>query len=272
MGRLINLFICIAITSTVWGAGGDTVLHLQPEKIIAGSYTNFYIDNLGNIYLVTKNNQVKKLNQKLDSAGVFNDVRRYGDIYLLDVSNPLKIIVYYKDFTTIAVLDRYLNIRNTLDLRVSGILQAKAVAQSYDNNYWVFDELDNTIKKIDDNGTILLQSADFRNLFGETYSPNRIIDESGFLYLYDEKKGWLLFDYYGAYKQHIDLAGWRDVQVSGSNLLGRDSVFLFSSVVKTFSNLKMLPGININSSVKIQRHLNKIFVLEKDGLHVYQIQ
>ena len=48
------------------------------------------------------------------------------------------------------VLDRFLNIRNTIDLRQSGIFQVSAVAQSYDNNIWVFDDLDSKIKKIDD--------------------------------------------------------------------------------------------------------------------------
>ena len=60
------------------------------------------------------------------------------------------------------MLDRFLNVRNTIDLRSSGILQARAVAQSYDNNYWVFDELESKIKKVDDNGKVLLESADFR--------------------------------------------------------------------------------------------------------------
>ncbi|HRI20492.1 MAG TPA: hypothetical protein PLA68_06040 [Panacibacter sp.] len=272
MGRPVSILIFVFFVSTAARAAGDTTLHLRPEKTIAGSFNNFYIDNLGNIFLVTKSNQVKKLNQNLDSIAVFNDVRRYGDIYLLDVNNPLKITVYYKDFTTAVVLDRYLNIRNTIDLRAAGILQAKAVARSYDNNYWVFDELDNTIKKIDDNGSVLQQSADFRNLFAETYNPNRIIDENGLLYLYDEKKGWLLFDYYGAYKQHIQLPGWRDVQVSGNNILGHDSMFLYLAGVKTFSNLKMRPGIIISDAIKIQRQLSKIFVLEKDGLHIYSIQ
>lgn len=272
MGRIITIFLFIISSAFAANAFSDSTLHLKPERIITGEFINFYTDNLNNIYLVTKSNQVKKLNKNFDSAGIFNDVRRYGDISLLDVNNPLKIIVYYKDFTTLVILDRYLNIRNTIDLRTSGILQAKAVAQSYDNNYWVFDELDNAIKKIDDNGALLLQSADFRNLFAEQYNPSRIIDESGLLYLYDEKKGWLIFDYYGAYKQHIDVAGWKDVQVSGNNVSGRDTLFIYTSNRKTFSDVKVLPGINISAAIKIQRQLNKIFVLEKDGLHVYQIQ
>ncbi len=272
MGRIILIcFFIITLTSAA-NADTDTTLHLQPEKTITGNYTNFYTDNFGNIFLVSQNNQIKKLDQNLDSVGLFNDVRRYGNIYSLDVNNPLKILLYYRDFTTLLVLDRFLKVRNTIDLRKFGILRAKAVAQSYDNNYWVFDELNNTIKKIDDNGNILLQSSDFRILFSESYNPSYIIDEDGLLYLYDEKKGWLLFDYYGTYKQHIDLLNWKDVQVSHGNLLGYDSLFFYSFGIKTLSDLKLHSDINFSHAIKIQRTLNSLFVLDQNGLSVYRIK
>lgn len=271
MGRIIVIFFLITCHVFNANAAGDTVLQLRQEKMIPGAYTAFYTDNLGNIFLVNKNNQVKKLNQNLDSVAVFNDTRRYGDISLLDVTNPLKIIVYYKDFTSFVVLDRFLNIRNTVDLRTANIMQAKALAQSYDNHYWVFDELDNAIKKIDDKGNLLLQSPDFRILFSEPYNPASIIDADGLLYLYDNKRGWLIFDYYGTYKQHVDALNWKDVQVSAGNLSGHDSVYFYNTNRKTFSDTKALPNINIASAVKIQRRLNKLFVLTTDGLSVYRI-
>jgi len=271
MGRIILIYFFIFTLIPAVNAARDTTLHLVNQKIIPGEYINFYTDNLGNIFLVSKNNQVKKLNQDLDSAGVFNDVRRYGNIYSLDVTNPLKILVYYKDFTTILVLDRFLNVRNTIDLRKFGILQAKAVAQSYDNNYWVFDELDNAIKKIDDYGNVLLQSSDFRILFSEQYTPSSIIDANGLLYLYDEKRGWLVFDYYGTYKQHIDLSNRKDVQISDNQLIARDSLYFYSFNTKSFNEIKLSPDINLSVAIKVQQTLNKIFVLQKDGLSVYTI-
>lgn len=271
MGKLTAILFCIIFFMPAANAAGDTTLQLQYEKKIEGNFSNFYTDNLGNIFLVIQKNQVKKLNQNFDSVAVFNDVRRYGDIYLLDVNNPLKIAVYYKDFTTLLVLDRYLNTRNTIDLRTAGIMQAKAVTQSYDNNYWVFDELDNAIKKIDDNGNVLLQSPDFRILFSEPYSPSKMIDADGLLYLYDEKKGWLVFDYYGTYKQHIDVPGWKDVHAENDNVSGHDSLYFYAHNRKTFSEIKVAANINFAQAVKIQRRLNRVFVLTADGLSVYRI-
>jgi len=253
-------------------ASPDTTIQLTLQKEIPGSFTDFYADGLNNIYLVNQNNQIKKLDNKFDSAAVFNDVRRYGDIYSLDVSNPLKEVLYYRDFSTILVLDRFLNPQNTIDLRTYGILQVKAVATSYDNNYWIFDELDNKIKKLDDNGNVLLESADFRILFQEEYNPSTIIDNDGLLYLYDPKNGWLIFDYYGAFKQRVQLKGWKDVQVENKNLLGHDSTYLYISYPAALSIQQVQTNINLATALKVQKRGNKFFVLAKEGLSIFSLQ
>jgi len=273
MGRVTTI-ICILLFAFTADAksSSDSILHLVKEKTISGRFNNFYTDNLGNVFLVTDNNQVKKLNQSLDSVAVFNDVRRYGDVYSVDVNNPLKIAVYYKDFTTIVVLDRFLNIRNSIDLRNIGILQAKAITQSYDNNYWVFDELNSKIKKIDDNGNVLFESADFRTLFSEEYNPQFIIDADGALYLYDINKGWRIFDYYGAYKKHIDLLNWKDIAVVDKKLFGRDSVYFYSADLMSFNESRTKTNIETSKAIKIQQRLNRFFILEKDNLSVYRIE
>ncbi|MFT4022461.1 MAG: hypothetical protein QM664_01605, partial [Flavihumibacter sp.] len=71
--------------------------------------TDFAVDNLGNIFLVTEAGELKKIGPQGDSIAVFNDVKRYGRLYSIDVTNPLKVLLYYRDFGTIVVLDRFLN-------------------------------------------------------------------------------------------------------------------------------------------------------------------
>ena len=269
---MIYMGLFLAGLSFKAAAAADTTLQLKPVLFVAGAYKDVYADNLNNIYLITAANQVKKVSDSGDSLAVYNDVRRYGNLYSMDVSNPLKIIVYYKDFTTLAVLDRFLNLQQTIDLRKTGILQATAVAQSYDNNYWVFDEVDNKIKKIDDAGTVIFESADFRVVFPEAVRPGKLIDNNGLLYLYDEHKGWYLFDYYGAYKLHIPAAGWKDVQVIGKLLTGRDSVSFKTCDPVTMMDRTYAPGEAFTSAIKITRFGNKVAFLKSDGLHIFDIQ
>src|SRR5262245_40477512 len=80
------------------------------SKTIGGDLAAFTVDNLGNIYVLSNANQLKKLSPAGDSLAVFNDVRRFGKVSFVDVTNPLKIVVYYREFTTIIELDRFLNI------------------------------------------------------------------------------------------------------------------------------------------------------------------
>ena len=52
---------------------------------------------------------------------VFNDVKKYGNPTYIDVTNPLKILLYYKNYSTVVVLDRLLNTRNTINFRKQNI-------------------------------------------------------------------------------------------------------------------------------------------------------
>src|SRR5205085_1000675 len=146
------------------------------QKFIPGNYIYLNVDVLDNIYLITAGNQLKKLNGNADSLAVFNDVKKYGNPSYIDVSNPLKILVYYKNFSTVVVLDRLLAIRNTINFRKQNIFSVKAVATSYDNNIWLFDEQDYSLRKIDDDGKIILESTDMRLLVDSVPSPSQIID------------------------------------------------------------------------------------------------
>jgi len=269
---IIFIIFLLCLRADNSSAQYDTSVNLRQQNFIEGNYTNFYIDNLNNIYLLNKNNQLKKLNDKGDSVSVSNALRKFGDIYSVDVSNPLKIVVYYKDFSSIIILDRFLSTLNTIDLRKYGILQSQAVAQSYDNNYWVFDAVENKLKKIDDNGNILLQTPDFRTIFTESFSPEKIIDNNGLVYLYDAKKGWLIFDYYGALKQNIPQPNLKNIRVIKNDLYGFDSAQnIHRYNIRTFKETIYHFNTKIARAIKFQLNTNNLFALENDGLYVFAI-
>jgi hypothetical protein len=230
---------------------------------------DFTVDNLGNIYVLNSDNQLKKLGPKGDSLAVFNDVRRYGKITRIDVTNPLKILVYYREFTTVIELDRFLNIINTVDFRKQNILQAKAVALAYDNNIWVYDELDARLKRIGDDGSLVDQTTDFRQLFDSVPEPTTICDQGGLVYLYDPAKGVYIFDHYGTLKTHLDLRGWQDFDVIGKNILGRDDQRLYRYEPGTLNMLEEPIAAAYQGATHIHITPAILYVLKKTGLEVY---
>ncbi|HEY4290051.1 MAG TPA: hypothetical protein VGN00_23285 [Puia sp.] len=230
---------------------------------------DFTVDNLGNIYVLTKDNQLKKLSPNGDSLAVFNDVRRYGKIATIDATNPLKILVYYAEFTTIIELDRFLNMINVIDLRKLNILQAKAVGLAYDNNVWVYDQLDARLKRIADDGSLVDQSTDFRQLFDVAPDPAVVRDQGGLVYLYDVVKGVYVFDHYGMLKTHIDLSGWLDFDVVDKNLLGRDDKKFYRYQLGTLDMKEEPIPAAYQGASRIRITPGIIYVLKSAGLEIY---
>jgi hypothetical protein len=263
------LLVCCFLTSFA-SAQTDTIFRIQ--KTFPGDVMDFSVDHLGNIFIIYQNGQLKKLTPSGDSLAVFNDVRRYGKLFSIDVTNPLKILLYYKDFSTIVILDRLLNSRATIDLRRLKLYQVKTITQAYDNNIWVFDEFESKLKRISDDGRLLDQFTDFRLLFDSTPSPQYIIDQNKQLYLYDSLKGVFIFDYYGGFKNRIPLTGWTDFYVIKNSIYGRDKQYLYRYEPGTL-NLQRYP---IPASMVNGRKLlitpGKIFLLRDNKLDVYHFQ
>src|SRR6266700_368433 len=218
------LAACILYCTTLFAQADSVFLF---KKTIEGAFTDFTVDNLGNMYVLNRGGQLKKTGPNGDSIAVYNDVTHFGKISFIDVTNPLKVLLYYRDFGTVVVLDRLLNNVSVIDLRKQNLFQVKAIGQSYDNNIWAFDELDSKLKRIDENGKTVDQSTDFRLLFDSIPAPDFIVDQNKLVYLYDPAKGVYIFDYYGAFRNRIRFTGWTDFTVIGNVMLGRDSRMIY---------------------------------------------
>lgn len=242
------------------------------ERSIPGDFIYLNVDILDNIYLINSGNRLKKLNSKGDSVAVFNDVKKYGNPTLIDVNNPLKILVYYKNYSSVVVLDRFLTQRNSINFRKQGIFKVNAISTSYDNNIWLFDEQDSKLKKIDESGKILLESPDMRQLLDTIPSPQFIIDSRNQVFLYDTTKGFYIFDYYGAYKTRLAFTNWSDIAISGNKLFGFSNNIMHSYELQSL-NLKtyVLPSF-LQDYISIKAVNGKLYLLKKNALEIYRFE
>lgn len=260
---LLTIFIC---TGSI--AQDNIVFRL--EKTINGRFVDFQADPLGNYYLLDEQNQLKKLNPRGDSMGVFNEVRRYGKLSSIDASNPLKVLLYYRNFSTIVVLDRFMGVVNTIDLRKAGVFRVKAIAQSYDNQIWVFDEQENKLKKVDESGNTLTASVDFRMLFDEVPTPTQIIDQEGFVYLYDPAKGVYVFDIYGAFKTKLSYPALNAFSVIGKTIMGISEAKLLFYTMGTLSEKNVSLPAELDGKEKTVIRPGKYYVLKEGEIRLYR--
>ena len=244
---------------------------LKFSKLIPGEFISAEVDVLGNIYLLTASNQLQKLSPAGEKLSVFNDVKKYGNPSLINVRNPLKVMVYYPQFATIVTLNQALSVINSINLRNENIFNVRVVATAYDNTLWIFDEQDFKIKKINDKGKILLESNDMRMMTSDLPTAAQLIDAGNQLFLYDTGKGLYRFDYYGAYISLLPLKGWKNIVVENNRIYG----FVGNSImVYRLDTLQEqaypLPG-SIGSYVSIKIANGQLYVLTKKGLEIYQL-
>ena len=79
----------------------DSIVTPQKFKLaqsIPGDFKTINVDALGNIYLISPTDQLKKIKADGTLIAFYNDVKRYGKISAIDVSNPLKVLIYYKNY------------------------------------------------------------------------------------------------------------------------------------------------------------------------------
>lgn len=203
-------------------------LSLKLQKELPGKFNQFRVDELGSIYVLSSTGQIKKYNPNLDSLAVFNDVKRYGQLYSILTENPLRTILFFKNFNTVLLLDRMMQMVQKIDFRKLSLFQVNAIAPSYDNRLWIFDQQNGKIKKINFDGSLVFESTDLRLVFTGELHPFKMIEHQGSLYLLDSINGVYQFDYYGGFKKKLSYPHTLDIESWGNTLLGieKDRIWL----------------------------------------------
>ncbi len=244
-------------------------LHVNAGKKIYGTFIYFSPDGLGNLFVVTKSGQLRKYNANMDSVGSYNELKQLGRLHSIASFNALKTGVFFSQYKTILVLDRFLREVNRIDLRKTQLYQVNAVGQSFDNKWWVFDEQDAKLKKIGDNGRAEMETADLRLLTGENISPTSIYDQQRNVFVYDPVKGLFIFDQLGAFKKKLALIGWNDLQPFGTGVIGVKAGKMLVYANEMFDAQEYMLPIELNGALKLGFTNEGCYALYKDCIVKY---
>jgi hypothetical protein len=174
-------------------------------------------DHLANTYLLDGFEV-----EKYDSTGKF--IARYsnnrlGEARFLDVSNPLKILVWYADFQTAVFLDRNMTELGRLNLSLAGFPAVRCLANAADGNLWVYDEARSYLLKLSTSGEKILESQPLNLEFSQRFAPTCIRDNSGqSIFLSDPIQGVAVFDPYAQLDKILLIKGLSQFEVENETL------------------------------------------------------
>jgi hypothetical protein len=203
----IFLFISILLRTAIlsdYQIVGDSQLagdyHLVKSVDVEGDF--YDADPMGNVY-VAKDNTLKKFSNKHVQAAYYNNAF-LGNIHSIDVSDPLRILIFYKDYNQIVWVDNFLSeIRSPIWLDDMGIDQVEFVCSSSQGGFWVFNSLNNQLQYFDVNLKLVHESPSLNILTGPDISPSYMIEKTRMLYLNVPGTGILVFDRFGNYSKTL---------------------------------------------------------------------
>ena len=167
-------------------------------------------DEMGNLYIVSPTNQLYKYNYAGEVLATLN-YNYNGNISSIDASNPMEIYIFYKEINKVLFLDNNLAYRGELDLTKLNITQASAVARSYDNGIWVFDNGDLQLKKLDKEGKVFQSSANIKQFTNVDFNPKYIIENTQNVIISDDSIC-LVFDVFASFVKTYYFKNLKSIQ------------------------------------------------------------
>lgn len=161
-------------------------------------------DPLGHVYILDENDRLSKY----DTTGqllchVVNN--NLGEAHSLDVGNPFKTFVFYRDQQTILIYDRTLSEIQRIRLSDWGLQDVTAACLSPDNAIWLFDGTHRVLLKLDDHGNALLTSDPFDIIGPGSPRPDFIFDIDQYLLLKEKNHPISVFDDFGKFLYNADI-------------------------------------------------------------------
>lgn len=146
---------------------------------------------------------------------------RKGEITSVDVTNPLRIVVYYGENNEVIFLDNTLSEQNQgLSFNDLSLYDVSLVSSSFQNHLWLYRSAEQKLVRINRNGEVVNETASLALWIEGDVGEFILLKESGnFLYLVSSEGEVMVFDQYGTFRKKILISEASKVHFSESKIL-----------------------------------------------------
>jgi len=229
----------------------------------------FITDNIQNAYVYSAN-----VLKKYDVHGNMlyqYDNKSYGSISYVDVNDPLKVMVFYKDFPEIVFLDNTLSLNGSpISPADMGFSLATLACISHSNGAWMYDAQGMQLVRFDLNLNITEKTGNLVQALGMRLNPNYLTEYNSYVYMNDTAQGILVFDQYGTYFKTIPIKGLTSFEVRGDNLVYNKGSHVHAFHLKTIMEDDTPAPDSAATLVRIEKNI--LFEECKDTLRIYKVE
>jgi len=227
-------------------------------------------DALGTLYSV-KGNCITSYNS--NGNKLFSYANPFlGEISAADVKNPMRILLFYKDFNQVIFLSNKLSeLGSPIELDNTGHSQVSICCTSNSGGFWLFDQQTFQLIHLNSGLEPVQKGTILQNIFKNTSElPVCLVEENDELYMSLPKTGLLVFDKFGTYQKTIPIINARNFQVFTDKIFYFENNYLYSCSKKMEVDSVSLPeNLKIISAAICK---NQIVASNKEELFIFNLQ
>jgi hypothetical protein len=245
---------------------GLSFIQSDKQKLLIKTKLDYFtVDNLGNIYTIREDEIIKFL----PNGKLFNRYSnlKLGSISSVDATNPLKLLLYYRDFQQIVFLDNQLSPNSDpVSLERMGLEQTDLVCASVNNSFWIYNKQNNELIRFDQNSKKMVTTGNLKQILQTEMNPNFMLEYNNYLYLNCPETGIYVFDIFGAFSKLISIKNLKDFQVHENIIYFQKDSALCSYNHKLFQDACL--KVSAARPIKISYFNNNIYSGYKDSVVV----
>ncbi|WP_372640914.1 hypothetical protein [Ancylomarina sp.] len=193
------------------------------------------VDHLGYIYTID-GNELNKFSSEKELISNYSDAL-LGNITSIDVTNPLRLLLFYREFNQLLYLDQTLTpLSDPIDLYTYSDNETHLCCNASSGGFWIFNKDDNQAFQISRQSEIINKSS-LLSTYIKNISPSKMSEYQEELYLLLPSKGLLILNKFGRFLRQISLTGISDFCFTNQDLLylKNDIWFAYKPLSKTDS-------------------------------------
>jgi len=208
-------------------------LHAQVDPAVIKSWPGeselIAADLLGQVYIVKAGN-LTKYSETGDSLFTWSDPAS-GSITSVDASDPLRILVYHRDFNLVRFLNNRLTpLSDPIKLDNLNCTNPLALATSRQGGFWILDGTTSRLRYFDHQLNLQVESSPLSFSGIQPTSGIRLIESANRLWLQVTGKEIRQYDLFGNLTRHIP------VSALAVSLYGQQLLFIYPDKITLFSD------------------------------------
>ncbi len=235
---------------------------------LPGAFVDLAVDGLGNLFTLSARGELCRYSEDGRLLYQFSEVR-FGRVGSLDVSNPLRVLLYYPEYLSVVLLTNTLAPAAEINLRSLGLNRVRAAGLARDGRIWVYDEANFELLKLDERGQVVRRSEPLNYVLGLELQPTQLIERNDRLFLLDPRHGVLVFDAFGTFDYRFGSPGIRHMQIYAEEVITETPEGFFIHNLKSYQDSPLtMPEVPIQRWSLDGR---RMALLGPEGINVYSL-